>query len=81
MSLSEEQFFALYDEVPRTAEGGVLYRTRQGETRSLPISVLYARSVETRLRRRDPETERRLNWLTLVGWLLEKEERGDVDRT
>jgi hypothetical protein len=75
-----EQFHDLLDEVPRSPNS-VLFQTRQGEIRSVPISVLYAQRVETRSRRRHPETERRLNWLTLVGWLLEKEERADVDRT
>jgi hypothetical protein len=70
--MNEREFFALLDEVPRTPNS-VLVRTRQGETRTLPISALRGR-IETRSACRHPRVEARARWLELMGYLLEKED-------
>jgi hypothetical protein len=73
-----DEFFEWLDTVPCTATGVIVQVGH--ETRVVPRAVAFAewrsRHPEQRARR-DPKLERRRNQLTLLGALLEKEQRNE----
>jgi hypothetical protein len=73
--MTEREFFALLDEMPRTPKT-LLVQTRQGETRSVPISALSGQ-VEFRSRTRFPRLERCRNRLAILEHLAERNERDE----
>ena len=71
--MTEREFFDLLDEAPRTPYS-LLVPTRQGETRSVPLSALTGR-VEFRSRVFFPRLERCRNRLAILEHLVERHER------
>lgn len=71
--MTEDEFFSLLDESPRTPYS-LLVPTRQGETRSVLLSAFTGR-VEFRSRVCSPRLERCRNRLKILEHLVERHER------